>query len=185
MSRQSSPGHEEEQSPDEGRTQDDPADRIRQQPGEKSGEGQNQQRANHEQWNVHTSEIGSGFRRSAEAREETVIGVARHPRESPPADNKGSQWIDHGPFHRHGFGTGPDGRLRRASCASSVDSNEAHRPLLLTSRGRGVAVVQSISDYELAEEEHAFMRTVVAGMADLHAGREVSLAEARNRLGLP
>jgi prevent-host-death family protein len=62
---------------------------------------------------------------------------------------------------------------------------EAHRPLLLTSRGRGVAVVQSISDYELAEEERAFMRAVVAGLADLDAGREVSLAEARNRLGLP
>jgi prevent-host-death family protein len=62
---------------------------------------------------------------------------------------------------------------------------EVHRPLLLTSRGRGVAVVQSISDYELAEEERAFMRAVVAGLADLDAGREVSLAEARNRLGLP
>ncbi|MFO8003344.1 type II toxin-antitoxin system Phd/YefM family antitoxin [Thioalkalivibrio sp.] len=62
---------------------------------------------------------------------------------------------------------------------------EAHRPLLLTSRGRGVAVVQSISDYELAEEERAFMRAVVAGLADLDAGREVSLAEARNKLGLP
>jgi len=63
--------------------------------------------------------------------------------------------------------------------------NEAHRPLLLTSRGRGVAVVQSITDYELAEEERAFMRAVVEGLADLDAGREVSLAEARNRLGLP
>ena len=52
---------------------------------------------------------------------------------------------------------------------------EAHRPLLLTSRGRGVAVVQSISHYELAEEERAFMRAVVAGLADLEAGREVSL----------
>lgn len=63
--------------------------------------------------------------------------------------------------------------------------NEAHRPLLLTSRGRGVAVVQSIADYELAVEERAFMRAVVAGLADLDAGREVSLAEARTRLGLP
>ena len=38
---------------------------------------------------------------------------------------------------------------------------EAHRPVLLTSRGRGVAVVQSIADYESAEEERAFMRVVV------------------------
>jgi prevent-host-death family protein len=59
-----------------------------------------------------------------------------------------------------------------------------HRPVLLTSRGRGVAVVQSVSDYEKAEEERAFMRAVVAGLADLEPGREVSLNEARARLGL-
>lgn len=35
---------------------------------------------------------------------------------------------------------------------------DAHRPVLLTNRGRGVAVVQSVSDYETAEEERAFMR---------------------------
>jgi len=61
---------------------------------------------------------------------------------------------------------------------------EVHRPALLTSRGRGVAVVQSVSDYEKAEEERIFMRAVVAGLADLEAGHEVSLDEARVRLGL-
>ena len=61
---------------------------------------------------------------------------------------------------------------------------EAHRPVLLTSRGRGVAVVQSVADYELAEEERAFMRAVVTGLADLETGREVSLAQAKARLGL-
>lgn len=61
---------------------------------------------------------------------------------------------------------------------------ETHRPVLLTSRGRGVAVVQSVPDYEQAEEERAFMRAVVTGLADLEAGREVSLAEAKARLGL-
>ena len=63
-------------------------------------------------------------------------------------------------------------------------ATEAHRPVLLTSRGRGVAVVQSVSDYEEAEEERAFMRAVVTGLADLEAGKEVSLAEAKARLGL-
>lgn len=62
-------------------------------------------------------------------------------------------------------------------------TTEAHRPVLLTSRGRGVAVVQSVDDYEKAEEERDFMRAVVAGLADLEAGREVSLDEARKRLG--
>ena len=61
---------------------------------------------------------------------------------------------------------------------------EAHRPVLLTSRGRGVAVVQSVIDYETAEEERAFMRAVVAGLADLDAGREISLSDAKRRLGL-
>ncbi len=61
---------------------------------------------------------------------------------------------------------------------------DAHRPVLLTSRGRGVAVVQSVTDYEAAEEERAFMRAVVAGLADLDAGRELSLEEAQARLGL-
>lgn len=63
-------------------------------------------------------------------------------------------------------------------------ATDAHRPVLLTSRGRGVAVVQSVSDYEAAEEERAFMRAVVAGLADLEAGRELSLADAKARLGL-
>ncbi len=61
---------------------------------------------------------------------------------------------------------------------------EVHRPVLLTSRGRGIAVVQSVGDYEKAEEERAFMRSVVAGLADLQAGRELSLDAAKERLGL-
>ncbi len=32
-------------------------------------------------------------------------------------------------------------------------TKESHRPILLTSRGRGVAVMQSLEDFELAEEE--------------------------------
>ena len=63
-------------------------------------------------------------------------------------------------------------------------ATDAHRPVLLTSRGRGVAVVQSVTDYEAAEEERAFMRAVVTGLADLEAGLELSLAEAKARLGL-
>lgn len=61
---------------------------------------------------------------------------------------------------------------------------DAHRPVLLTRRGRGVAVVQSVADYETAEEERAFMRAVVTGLADHEAGREVSFAKAKKRLGL-
>lgn len=45
-------------------------------------------------------------------------------------------------------------------------------------------MVQSVTEYEAAEEERSFMRAVVAGLADLEAGRELSLADAKARLGL-
>jgi prevent-host-death family protein len=61
---------------------------------------------------------------------------------------------------------------------------EVHRPLLLTSRGRGVAVVQALDDFEQAEEERAFMRGVVQGMMDLESGREVEIVQVKERLGL-
>ena len=62
--------------------------------------------------------------------------------------------------------------------------NESHRPILLTNRGRGVAVMQSLEDYEQAEEEKAFMRAVVEGLADLENNRESDLSDVKKRLGL-
>ena len=63
-------------------------------------------------------------------------------------------------------------------------TGESHRPVLITSRGRGVAVIQSVTDYEKGEDERAFMRAVVEGLTDLDEGREVSLADARARFRL-
>jgi len=62
--------------------------------------------------------------------------------------------------------------------------DETGRPVLLTSHGRGVAVVQSLSEYEAAQEEREFMRAVVAGLADIDAGRVVPLADVKRRFGL-
>jgi len=61
---------------------------------------------------------------------------------------------------------------------------EVHRPVVLTSRGRGVAVVQSLQDYEAGVEQQAFMKAVVKGMSDLQEGLEFSLAEVKKRLAL-
>lgn len=61
-------------------------------------------------------------------------------------------------------------------------ASEASRPVLLTSRGRGVAVVQSLQDYEKASDERDFMRGVVQGLRDLDEGREISLADVKKRL---
>ena len=63
-------------------------------------------------------------------------------------------------------------------------TNESHRPVLLTSRGRGVAVVQSLDDFEQAEEEKAFMRAIVEGLNDLDNKLEINLDVAKARLGL-
>ncbi len=62
--------------------------------------------------------------------------------------------------------------------------NESHRPILLTNRGRGVAVMQSLEDYEQAEEEKAFMRAVVEGLADLDNNCESDLPDVKKRFGL-
>ncbi len=62
--------------------------------------------------------------------------------------------------------------------------DKTHRPVLLTSRGRGVAVVQSVRDYEAEAEERAFLKAVVQGLVDVEQGRTISLADAKKRLGL-
>ena len=59
---------------------------------------------------------------------------------------------------------------------------EVHRPVLLTSRGRGVAVVQALQDYEANMEQQSFMKAVVKGMVDLEEGRELSLGEVKKHL---
>ncbi len=62
--------------------------------------------------------------------------------------------------------------------------DETRRPILLTSHGRGVAVVQSLSEFEAAQEERDFMRAVVVGLADIEAGRVVPLSDLKRELGL-
>ena len=61
---------------------------------------------------------------------------------------------------------------------------ETHRPILLTSRGRGVAVVQSLKDFEEEAGQRAFMKGIVKGLMDLEEGRELSLDKVRKQLGI-
>ncbi|MEJ2683100.1 MAG: type II toxin-antitoxin system Phd/YefM family antitoxin [Candidatus Sulfobium sp.] len=61
---------------------------------------------------------------------------------------------------------------------------DVHRPVLLTSRGRGIAVVQSLADYEEEAEERTFMQAVVKGLIDVEEGREVALKDVKKRFGL-
>ena len=61
--------------------------------------------------------------------------------------------------------------------------NTTRRPILLTSRGRGVAVVQALEDYEKTAEELRFIKAVAQGLADIREGNTVTLAEAKKILG--
>ncbi len=63
-------------------------------------------------------------------------------------------------------------------------AKDTHRPILLTSRGRGVAVVQGLDDYKKNEEERLFMKAVAQGLMDVKEGKELELNEVKNKLGI-
>jgi prevent-host-death family protein len=63
-------------------------------------------------------------------------------------------------------------------------AKDTHRPILLTSRGRGIAVVQGLEEYEKNEEEKEFMKAVAQGLMEIKEGAEQDLDEAKKRLGI-
>ncbi|WP_152205790.1 type II toxin-antitoxin system Phd/YefM family antitoxin [Marinobacter changyiensis] len=63
-------------------------------------------------------------------------------------------------------------------------ARDTHRPILLTSRGRGVAVVQGLEDYERTAEELRFVKAVAQGLMDVREGNTVSLEDAKKTLGI-
>ncbi len=63
-------------------------------------------------------------------------------------------------------------------------AKDTHRPILLTSRGRGIAVVQGLDEYEKNEEEREFMKAIAQGLMDIGDGRELELDEVRMKLGM-
>lgn len=62
--------------------------------------------------------------------------------------------------------------------------NDSHRPVLLTSRGRGVAVVQGLDEFEKNGEELAFVKAIAQGLMDIEEGKTVNIKDARKKLGL-
>ncbi len=63
-------------------------------------------------------------------------------------------------------------------------AKDTHRPILLTSRGIGVAVVQGLEEYEKKEEERVFMKAVAAGLMEVREGKELELDEVKKKLGI-
>jgi prevent-host-death family protein len=58
------------------------------------------------------------------------------------------------------------------------------RPILLTSRGRGIAVVQGLEEYESLEEEVAFLKAVTQGLMEVREGKVTSLEDVKRKLGI-
>ncbi len=57
-----------------------------------------------------------------------------------------------------------------------------HRPILLTSRGRGIAVVQGVDEYEKNEDKLEFMKAITQGLMDIKTGNVLALDEVKKRL---
>ena len=63
-------------------------------------------------------------------------------------------------------------------------AKDSHRPVLVTSRGRGVAVVQGLEDYEKAIEELAFVKAIAAGMLDVKEGSVLNINNVKVKFGI-
>ncbi|GMT40976.1 MAG: antitoxin [bacterium] len=63
-------------------------------------------------------------------------------------------------------------------------TKDTHRPILLTSRGRGIAIVQGLADYENHEEERAFVKAIAQGLMEVQEGKVQTLDEAKKKLGI-
>lgn len=63
-------------------------------------------------------------------------------------------------------------------------AKDSGRPVLLTSRGRGVAVVQGLEEYERNGEVLAFVKAIAQGLMDIEEGKTFNLSEAKKSLGI-
>lgn len=63
-------------------------------------------------------------------------------------------------------------------------TKDSHRPILLTSRGRGIAVMQGLDEYEQNEEERKFIKAIAQGLMDIKEGKELKLNEVKKRLDI-
>ena len=63
-------------------------------------------------------------------------------------------------------------------------TKDTHRPVLLTSRGRGVAVVQGLDDYENSMEELEFVKAIARGLMEIKEGETSDISDVKKQLGL-
>jgi len=71
----------------------------------------------------------------------------------------------------------------RAGAASFIRQvNETRRPIVITQRGKGVAVVVDVAEYESMQEKIELLEEVQKAEAQLNAGLGVSNSDARERI---
>ena len=63
-------------------------------------------------------------------------------------------------------------------------AKNAHRPILLTSRGKGIAVVQGLAEYEESQETREFMKAITQGLIEIKEGNELELGDIKKKLGI-
>ena len=71
----------------------------------------------------------------------------------------------------------------RAGAASFIRQvNETRRPIVITQRGKGVAVVVDVAEYESMQEKIELLEEVQKAEAQLNAVLGVSNSDARERI---
>lgn len=63
-------------------------------------------------------------------------------------------------------------------------AKNAHRPILLTRRGKGIAVMQGLVEYEENEENREFIKAIAQGLIEVGEGNELGLDEVKKKLGI-
>ena len=71
----------------------------------------------------------------------------------------------------------------RAGIASFVKQiNETQRPMVLTQRGRGVAVLVGVHEYQKMQQRLELLEDIYRAEAQIAAGQGVPHAEAKDRI---
>jgi prevent-host-death family protein len=63
-------------------------------------------------------------------------------------------------------------------------AKDSHRPILLTSRGRGIAVMQGLDEFENHEEERAFVKAIAQGLVEVKEGKVQTIDDVKRKLGI-
>lgn len=62
--------------------------------------------------------------------------------------------------------------------------SSSHQLVHITRRGKCVAIVQGLDEYEAQVEERAFMKAIAQGLMEVEEGKVHNLSDAKKRLGI-